>query len=137
MEVSQEFAAEITKKEGKPTAVVVKSKAYYEHQLKKFKDGEKVTLIITNRWPKRTNQQNRYWWGAVLPMIAAETGEDDLEKLHELFKGMFLTTGIHVVLGQKVRMTKSTTELTVQEFSDFIKKVCNEVSCVPPPTENW
>lgn len=137
VDVSQEFSAIIKKAPGKAPAIVVNSRAYYEHQLGKFKDGEKVTLIITNRWPKRTNQQNRYWWGAVLPMVAAETGEPDLERLHELFKSMFLTTGIHEVLGKKVRMTKSTTELTTSEFSTFITRVCQEVNCVPPPTENW
>lgn len=139
--VSQEFSAIIKKGKGTPPALVVNSKAFYEHQLGKFKDGEKVTLIITNRFAKRTSQQNRYLWGAIYPMVAQETGEDDLDRLHELFKGMFLTTGIpEVNVGDKkhrVRMTKSTTQLSTKDFSEFVRKICREVSCIAPPTENW
>lgn len=137
VEVSQEFSAIIKKPRGKAPAIVVNSKAYYEYQLSKFKDGERATLVITNRWPKRTNQQNRYYWSMILPMVAQETGEDDVEKLHEYFKSKYLTTGIHVVLGERVRMTKSTTELSVEEFSKYIKQICFETNCIPPPTENW
>lgn len=137
VEVSQEFAATISKEAGKSPAVRVKSRVFYEHQLKKFKHGEDVTLIITNRWPKRTNQQNKFLWSVVYPMVAAETGESDIERLHTLFKAMFLTTGTHVVLGRKIRMTKSTTELSVAEFCDYVRKICAEVNCIPPPSENY
>ena len=135
--VSQEFAANIHKKKGEKPSLVVQSRAFYEHQLGKFKDGEKVTLIITNRFAKRTNAQNRYIWSMIYPMVAQETGEDDLDRLHELFKGMFLTISIVEVMGKMVRMTKSTTELTTKEFSEYIRKICRETNCIAPPTENF
>lgn len=118
-------------------SIVVQSKAWFENQLNKFRDGELVTLQITNRKPKRTTQQNRYYWGVYLPLIASETGEKDLDRLHELFKGKFLTTGVVEVLGHKVRMKKSTTELSVSDFSQYILDIETETGIAAPPTENY
>ena len=132
------FAAVIRKSkvDGKNTLVVA-SKIWYQHQLNKFKDGEHVTLEVHTRKPKRTEQQNRYYWGVYLPLISKETGEGDLDALHELFKGKFLTEGIVEVLGQKVRKKKSTTELGVGEFCEFIMNIEAETGVAAPPTENY
>lgn len=136
--VSQQFAATIrhSKVDGM-ASMKVASVRYYQHQLNKFKDGEVVTLYISSKRPKRTEQQNRYYWGAYLPAIAAETGEKDLDALHELFKGKFLAEGIVEVLGEKVRKKKSTTELNVADFCQFIMDIEALTGVVAPPTENW
>lgn len=134
--ISETFAAEITCDKGK-NKIKVESPIYYQHRLNKFKIGEKVTIILTNKKPKRTEQQNRYYWGAYLPIIAEETGEQDLDKLHALFKAKFLTTGIVVVLGEKVRMTKSTTDLSVREFIEFIMAIEGLTGVAAPPPENY
>ena len=81
--------------------------------------------------------QNRYYWGAYLPIISEETGENDLERLHELFKGLFLTKTIAEVLGKKVRITKSTTELSVSEFMEYITNIEEFTGITSPPTENY
>jgi hypothetical protein len=134
---SQPFAAKIVDgDDGVTHKLVVSSKAWYQHALNKFKVGEKVTLEIHNRKSKRTESQNRYYWGVYLPLIARETGEHNLDALHELFKGKFLTEGIVEVLGQKVRLKKSTTELAIGEFSEFIMNIEAETGIEAPPTEN-
>lgn len=135
---TQPFAAVIraSKVDGKK-ALVVESKMWYQHQLNKFPDGTKVTLEVHTRKAKRTEQQNRYYWGVYLPLIAKETGEGDLDALHELFKGKFLSEGVVEVLGQKVRKKKSTTELGVGEFCEFIMNIESETQVAAPPTENW
>ena len=133
---SQNFAARINKI-GPTAALVVLSKAFYQNQLNKFRDGETVTLQITNKRQKRTSNQNRYYWGVYLPLIADQTGEKDIERLHELFKGKFLTTGIVEVLGQKVRMKKSTTELSVSDFCQYVIDIETETGIAAPPTENY
>ena len=117
--------------------LIVKSQRWYYHQISKFRDGEQVTLEVHNKRPKRTEQQNRYYWGVYLPLIAEETGEKDLDRLHELFKGKFLTQGVVEVLGQKVRMKKSTTELGVGEFCQYILDIEADTGVVAPPTESW
>jgi hypothetical protein len=140
---SEQFAAVIRKNTGDPfdktgnNKLVVLSKAYYQHQLNKFKDGTKVTLEVHTRKPKRTLAQNAYYWGVYLPLIASETGERDLDALHELFKGKFLAEGIVEVLGEKVRKKKSTTELGVGEFCQYIIDIQNLTAIEAPPTENY
>lgn len=135
---SQPFAAVIkTNPQTGKKELVVKSKMYYQHQVNKFKEGETVTLEIHTRKAKRTDAQNRYYWGVYLPLIANETGERNLDSLHNLFSGKFLTEGIVEVLGQKVRLKKSTTALGVGEFCQYIMDIEAETGVEAPPTENY
>lgn len=135
---SQPFAAHIraSKVDGKKS-LVLESQQWYHHQLQKFADGEKVTLEIHNRKAKRTEAQNAYYWGVFLPEIKKETGESDLDALHELFKGKFLTEGVVEVLGEKVRKKRSTTELGVGEFCQFIIDIEALTGVAAPPTEGY
>lgn len=110
---------------------------WYAHQLQKFRVGEKVSLYISSRRPKRSEQQNRYYWGVVLPAIAHETGERDLDRLHRLFSGKFLTTGIETVLGEKVRMVRSTTTLSKAEFFEYILAIEGDTGITAPPPQNY
>jgi|GEM_PF-2524682 len=133
---SQSFSGKvITTKEGKK--IVLSSPSWYQYSVNKLKDGESVTVQVHNKRTKRTDAQNRYYWGVYLPLVAKETGELNLDRLHELFKGMFLTEGIVEVLGQKVRMKKSTTELSKSGFNDFITAIEAETGIIAPPTENY
>lgn len=133
---SQPFSATIME-DGAKKRLAIESPAYYQNQLNKFKLGEKVTLEIHTRKPKRTDAQNRYYWGVYLPLIASETGERDLDRLHTLFKGKFLTTGIYEVLGEKVRITKSTSALSTADFSMYIIDIEAETGVAAPPTESY
>lgn len=133
---TKDFSAKIEKVDGK-NKLAIKSPIWYQHQLNKFKVGEVVSIFISSRRPRRSIQQNRYYWGVYLPIIAQETGEHDLERLHNLFKGKFLTTGIVEVLGQKVRMTRSTTELSKNDFGEYIMNIEAETGIEAPPTQEY
>ena len=135
---SQPFAGSIgLREDGRTRTFIPQSEAWYQHNLNKFKLGENVTLEIHTRKAKRTEQQNRYYWGVYLPLVAKETGEHNVERLHALFSGKFLTEGIVEVLGQKTRLKKSTTELGVGEFCEFIMNIEAETGVEAPPTENY
>lgn len=135
---SNSFTAKVMTKTGeRMKTLVVGSPRWYHNEIQKFKEGEQVTLMIHNRKPKRTEAQNRYYWGVYLPLIAKEKGEGDLDRLHELFKGKFLTQGVVEVLGEKVRMKKSTTDLSVSEFSEYIMNIEALTEVEAPPTENY
>ena len=134
---TESFAGTIQRGPDGNHIIVLKSKRYYANQMNKMKVGIEVTMEVHTRKPKRTEQQNRYYWGAYLPLIASETGEHNLDRLHELFKGKFLTIGIYEVLGSKVRITKSTTELGIAEFSNYITDIEVDTGVKPPPTENY
>jgi hypothetical protein len=131
------FAAVIRKGADFKNTLVVASKMWYQHQLNKFKEGTKVTLEVHSRRPKRSDQQNRYYWGVYLPLIAKEKDEPNLMRLHELFKGMFLTEGVVEVLGKQVRMKKSTTDLGVGEFCQYVLDIEHFTEVQAPPTENY
>lgn len=92
-------------------------------------------MVLTNKKPKRTIAQNNYYW-LYLGIIEKETGNlaDDM---HKLFKGKFLSNAIVEVFGEKVRREKSTTELTVTEFSEYIEKIAVFTGIQPPPVENF
>ena len=100
-------------------------------------DGEKVTLEVHNRKAKRTEAQNRYYFGVYLPLIGKETGEHNIDRLHALFSGKFLTEMVVEVLGEKTRLKKSTTELGVGEFCEYIMNIESETGVAAPPTENY
>lgn len=134
---TKDFGAKVVlDNEGKQT-LKINSPVWYRHQIQKFKLGETVTLYVSSRRPKRSMQQNRYYWGAYLPAIAKETGEGDLDALHKLFTGKFLSEGIKVVLGSQVRMVKSTATLSKAEFSEYIMSIEAETGIEAPPTENY
>lgn len=110
---------------------------WFRHQIGKFKTGEKVSVYVSSRRPKRTLQQNRYLFGVYYPLIARETGEHNIDRLHKFFAGKFLTQGIVEVFGQKVRMVKSSTELSKSEFSEFIMNIEAETEIEAPPVKNY
>jgi hypothetical protein len=77
---------------------------------------------------RRTDTQNRYYWPCVVQPFAdflrgqGETITD--EQAHDLMKAKFLTvtvtnSGTGEVIGDRVR---STTELNVEEFSEYLEK---------------
>lgn len=135
-QTSRPFAAEVVLDEEKHKRLKITHELYYRHEVSKFKAGEIVTLVITNKKPKRTLAQNSYYFGVYLPMIAAETGESDIDALHTFFKGKFLTKGIKRVLGHDVRITGSTADLSAGEFSDYIANIYQLTGIMPPPVQD-
>lgn len=134
---TKDFAGVIEKDEEGKNKLRILSPVWYQHQLNKMKVGEKVSIYLSTRRPKRSEAQNRYYWGVYLPLIANETGERNIEKLHALFSGLFLTEGIYTVLDKQVRIKKSTTELSVSQFIAYIMDIEAETGIEAPPTENF
>jgi hypothetical protein len=134
---TKDFKAKIVLDDEGKNMLRISSPVWYRHQLSKFRTGETVTLYVSSRRPKRTLQQNAYYWGVYLPIIAKETGEHDIEALHKLFSGKFLSSGIKEVLGEKVRITKSTSTLSKNDFSEYIMNIEAETGIEAPPTENY
>lgn len=134
---TKDFAGQIVEGEDGHKKLKINSSAWYQTQLNKFRIGEKVSLYISSRRPKRSMQQNRYYWGVYLPLIAKETGEHSIERLHQLFSGKFLTKEIVVVLGEKVRVKSSTTELSKATFTEYIMNIESFTGISAPPTDNY
>jgi len=105
-----------------------------------FKDGTKIDIIIRKHSSKRTNQQNRYYWGTVIPILAEYFGHDNAEDMHEDLKQKFNPIESKVTPGEKIGGT-TTTMSTIDFFSaedSYIERICRWASMeysiyIPPP----
>lgn len=91
-----------------------------------LKDG-KYLLEISGA-DKRSNPQNRYYWGLVVPMI--QKGIKDLgteltkEETHEFLKARFnLSDLVNKDTGETISIPVSTTRLNKEQFSEYIEKI--------------
>jgi len=134
---TKDFSGKIVEGDGANKKLQISAPVWYQHQLNKFKVGETVTIYISSRRPKRSLAQNAYYWGVYLPLIGKETGEHDIEALHKLFTGKFLSSGIKHVLGQPVRMTRSSASLSKSDFTEYIMSIEALTGIMAPPTDNY
>lgn len=72
---------------------------------------------------KRSLPQNNLYW-AWLTEFAPHTGYTE-EQLHIILRKRFLGEHILTFKGEQYLLTKSTTELTTKEFSEYMDKVHN------------
>ena len=99
----------------------------FRRYLFSFRDGENLKVTVWKRSSQRSLPQNAWYWGAVLPIIAEETGHS-AEELHEIFKRMFLPPKTVRFRGRDFRMPGSTKDCNVAEFHEYIEKVRAEAS---------
>jgi NinB protein len=95
--------------------------------------GRDVAITIAEHEDDRSVAQNRYYWGPCLTEISEQAvvgGQRwTVDAWHELFKRQFIGYGIKKVkvAGRKkatvIRSLKSTTDLTVRQFSDYLDKL--------------
>lgn len=69
----------------------------------------------------RSVEQNRLYW-MWLHAIADYTGHDD-EELHLIFREALLGYEPIEIRGERVHTLKSTTELTVRQFTEYLNRV--------------
>lgn len=129
---TRSFAATITGASHE-RSLAIKARPYFQTFLNRFKPGDQLTVVITDKKPKRTEAQHRYYF-VFLSEIAAETG-NEVEDLHELFKAKFLPRKRVDVLGETVERGASTKSLTRTEFGEYIDKIAAMTGIMPPPTE--
>jgi len=85
----------------------------------------------------RTNPQNSYYWGIIIPIISDYTGYTEIQT-HEVLKSEFLPEQLN--LGNKTVITnKSTTELSTIEFNEYTEQ-CRQWGAeqglnIPEPNE--
>ncbi len=97
---------------------------YVAEQLAQYQVGKDIVIQVETMAPRRSNQQNNYWWGVCYPLLAEMTGYTDTE-VHELCKTMFLPPRILKIKGKSYCVSKSTTSLTVSEGVEYTDKLRN------------
>jgi len=84
-------------------------------------EGKKVEILITKFKKSRSVQQNRYYWGVVIPILCDFTGYEK-EEMHEAIKLKFLYEE-RVVKGLKIPTVRSTTDLSTIELMDLMRRI--------------
>jgi len=104
-----------------------------------FKTGSHVEIIIRKHRIKRSDEQNRYYWGVVVSILADHFGYEP-EELHEEMKLMF--NPIQSKIDPERKIGGSTTKMsTIEFFSDedsYVERICRWAASehgvyVPPP----
>lgn len=90
------------------------------------KDGK--WLVEISQHNKRSDQQNRYYFGIVVPLV--QNGIRDLgteltkEETHEFLKAKFNYSEVsNKDTGEYIQVPRSTTLLNKEAFSDYIAKI--------------
>lgn len=91
-----------------------------------LKDGR--YLIEISGADKRSNPQNRYYFGLVVPLI--QKGIKDLgteltkDEVHEFLKARFnLSEVVNQETGEAISIPVSTTRLNKEQFGDYIDRI--------------
>ena len=105
-----------------------------------FKVGTRLEHIIRKRKKKRTSDQNRYYWGVVIPILADYFGHDNPEDMHEELKELFNPIESKVKPGKIIG--GSTTKMSTEEFyvgeTSYVERICRWAAMeyqiyIPPP----
>lgn len=90
--------------------------------LLKIGPGKVVDVVVKIHREKRSEKQNRWWWGVAIPLIAQELGYDkhEHEEVHYALVAKCFGTRFDVRLQQHVP-NKSSSTLTTSEFSQLME----------------
>lgn len=110
---------------------IINRKEFEREMVQNFKGK---TVIGTFKKPRkmRSNQQNSYYWSCVVPEVldglieaGFEPNELNKEVVHDMLRHKFLKVDLPSpeFTGEFITVTKSTTELGVGEFLDYIAEI--------------
>lgn len=105
-----------------------------------FKIGQRIDLLIRKHSSKRTNDQNAYYWGVVIPILADYFGHDNPEDMHTDLKERFNPVESKIEPGKIIGGT--TTKMSTIEFmaaeDSYVERICRWAAMeyqiyIPPP----
>ena len=94
-------------------------------------EGKQIVIKIEKFKNKRSTQQNRFYYGIVVPIVQnclKEAGHIMTnESTHDLIKLKFLkeTLFVNETTGEVIERIKSTTELSTSQFMDLLAEINN------------
>lgn len=94
---------------------------YFEQTVQEL-EGKKFELELREMKSKRSDRQNRYYFGVLLPIFGDYFGMDK-EETHEALKFEHLRHVINDKNGNPHVTVKSTTKLSTNEFEDYMEKL--------------
>ena len=94
-------------------------------------ENKQVVIKIEKFKKKRSTQQNRFYYGVIIPIVQnclKEAGHIMTnESTHDLIKLKFLKEALFVneTTGEVIERIKSTTELSTSQFMDLLAEINN------------
>ena len=94
-------------------------------------EGKQIIIKIEKAKKKRSTQQNRFYYGVIIPIVQnclKEAGHVMTnESTHDLIKLKFLkeTLFVNETTGEVIERIKSTTELSTSQFMDLLAEINN------------
>jgi hypothetical protein len=83
-------------------------------------EGKRIEVILRKRRSKRSDAQNRWYWGVCVEILANHCGYDP-EELHDALKIKFLSD--RTVDDKGLMRVGSTARMTTDEFIGYTNKV--------------
>lgn len=111
--------------------IVFANPEIFSIQMEKL-EGERVTVKVEKVKRKRSDKQNRWYWGLAIPTIQngieEQTGERyDKNTIHAMILNLVggLKMETKIIMGMNVIEVKQkrTSEMTTEEFCDFYEKL--------------
>lgn len=84
--------------------------------------GRRVDVVVKIHREKRSDRQNRWWWGIAVPLIAHELGYDkhEHEMVHYALVAKCFGTKFDPVMKQEIPLVRSS-QLTTVQFSELME----------------
>jgi hypothetical protein len=107
----------------------------WQHVLNQLKEGQICVIYFKIVKRVRSLSSNNLYW-LYLSIIEQESGEDE-DTLHEIFKKEFLPWEVKKKFGITYEKLTSTTELSTDEFSVYMRRIEALTGILIPDTEGW
>lgn len=85
-------------------------------------EGAHVEIIVRKWCKRRSNQENRYYWGVIIKLCAEHFGYD-ADEMHEAFKYKFLF--VPAEKENDLPRCQSTARLNTVVFEDYLERIRN------------
>lgn len=127
----------------------ISNRKQFDEDIKQF-EGNRVELVLSKANKRRSNDQNAYYWGVVLPCMlqgfidAGHTGLN-IDDCHDYVKATWLSKGKEIInpkTGEVKIISKTTTILSTTEMMELIEEIarfCAEILnvVIPEPSPIW
>jgi hypothetical protein len=106
--------------------LVIDNAAGWRAMLAKLK-GQRLSVTLSRVFSRRSNAQNKWYWGCIIPILSDWTGYEK-DEMHEALKRLFLTEERELPSGVAIQFVPSTASLDTKAFSDYADRCCRWAS---------
>lgn len=111
----------------------------YQHFKKMFDSGKDFVVEFRLHKSKRSNPQNAYYWGVVIPICADFLGYS-ADEMHFEFAEKFIPERTYEGIdGHERTVPKSTAKLNTEEFAKYLEQIqvfmATSFGCIVPDPE--